>query len=240
MSTITIRSVRRDDLETLAALDQRVWRRRKDTPILTIGEFRAWYEEDTPFFLVAECDGRVCGYYFGHEICFHPKNASAFIGPKWRTGRGYSNHPHAPGTRECVYGISVVATDGAGAHLKDEFYNQLEVMGIQYFIGFTRLSGLAGYCRQLEKAHGGMLPYDEADVVLWYAHESMRLLGKKVWTEAPPCPDLPLPRLRRPDPVLAFHVRDTNFGLLGIQPGYMPDAASRDYGACILSSAPHR
>lgn len=240
MSVITIRSAQETDPGALSKLDARAWARRRGTPVLSREEFEEWYQEQTPFFLVAEQEGTHCGYYFGHEIEFHPSRPDEFLDGRRATGRGYSSHPYIPGSRECVYGISVVATvPGAGERLKDEFYNLLEVMGIQYFIGFTRISRFDAYCRTLEGEYG-TLPHAEQDIALWYAYESARLLGMQVWEQAPPCPALRLRPLRRPDPVLAFHVQGTNFRLLGLQAEYMPDVASRNYGVCIASSIPHR
>ncbi len=240
MESITVRSAGASDMDALAALEQRVWSRRRGTPILTREELQEWYEEGSPYFLVAETDAGVCGYYFGRQIAFSPLQAEEFLSPAQATGRGYSAHAHVPG-EDSVYGISVAAeSPGAGMRLQDEFYRLLEVMGIQYFVGFTRLSTLDRYCKRIERANGGALPYPEEAVALWYVYDSARLLDMQAWPSTPPCPPLALPPLSRPDPVLAFHVRGTAFRLLGLLPNYMPDAASRNYGACIASSAPHR
>lgn len=237
MSSITTRSVRATDLDALAALEAKVWRRH-GTPVLRREDLLAWYEEESPYFLVAEKDGALCGYYFGRQVAFSPKRVSEFLDPTRVTGKGFSTHVHDP-LQDSFYGISVVATvPGAGALLNEHVHQLLETMGMQYFVGFTRLSCFRAYVARVQEVHNG-LPYPLDDIALWYAHESAQLLGMRVWEEARPKPPLTLPPLRRPDPVLAFHVRGTTFGLLDILLNYMPDPASMNYGALIASSYPH-
>lgn len=238
MNSITTRSVRVTDLDALAALEVAVWKRH-GTPILTREDLLAWYEEESPYFLVAEKDGEICGYYFGRQVSFSPKRLDEFLDPAHITGKGFSAHVHDP-LQDTFYGISVVATvPGVGALLNEQIHQLLETMGMQYFVGFTRLSCFRAYVERVQKKYGGQLPYALDDIALWYAHESAALLSMRVWKEAHPKPSLILPPLRRPDPVLAFHVRGTTFGLLAILPNYMPDPASMNYGAFIASSYPH-
>lgn len=238
MKAIRTRPVAADDLDDLAALEMRVWKRR-GAPVLTRDELEAWYAEQSPYFIVAEGSKGICGYYFGRQIAFTPERLDAFLDPSQVTGRGVSNHAHDP-AQDSVYGISVVAeVPGVGTLLNDAVHELLEVMGIRYFVGFTRLSRLDAYLRQLEE-HGS-LPYPEADIAHWYAEQSARLLAMPRLRQAGAVPLLTgLPPLRRPDPVLAFHVRGTTFGLLAVLSGYMHDPASRNYGACIASTYPHR
>jgi len=238
MQQVIIRSVQESDINALAALEARVWQRH-NTPILSQDELYEWYSEKSPYFLVAEYEGTVCGYYFGRQIAFAPDRIDAFLNPSQVSGKGYSLHRHDP-AHDSVYGISVASeVPGVGGQLNAAVHQLLEVMGIRYFVGFTRLSRLRAYVEKVETLHGGVLPYSLNDLVLWYAHESAELLRMPVWKEAKPKPTLSLPRLRRPDPVLAFHVRGTNFGLLTVLPNYMPDPASKNYGAFIASAAPH-
>lgn len=238
MSTIVTRPVDERDLDALAVLETRIWKRRQ-TPILSREELEEWYSERSPYFIVAEGSEGICGYYFGRQIAFSPDRLDAFLDPTLVTGRGLSDHPHDP-SQDSVYGISVAASvPGAGALLNDAVHELLEVMGIRYFVGFTRLSRLDAYLQTIEKQ--GPLPYDQHQIARWYAQESARLLTMPRWEQAEPVPVLAgLPSVRRPDPVLAFHVRGTTFGLLAVLPGYMHDPASRNYGACIVSGYPHR
>lgn len=238
MNTVITRPVEEQDLDGLAALEARVWKRRH-APILTRKELAEWYDERSPYFIVAEDPDGICGYYFGRQIAFSPDRLDAFLDPALITGRGLSNHPHDP-SQDSVYGISVVAeVPGVGALLNDAVHELLEVMGIRYFVGFTRLSRLSAYLEYLERT--GPLPYDEELIAQWYAHESATLLRMPRWEQAEASPSLAsLPPLRRPDPVLAFHVQGTTFGLLAVLPNYMEDPASRNYGACIASGYPHR
>jgi hypothetical protein len=238
MNAIIVRSVRYADLEALSALEVRVWKRH-ETPILSHSDLATWYAEESPYFLVAEGPKGICGYYFGRQVAFAPERMHEFLDPAHVTGLGMSDHLHDP-SQDSVYGISVVSEiSGAGALLNDAVHQLLEVMGIRYFVGFTRLSRLGAYVSRLMAQHGA-LPYKEEEIALWYAHQSAHLLQMPHWTMAQPCPTLTLIPLRRPDPVLAFHVRGTNFGLLAILANYMPDPASLNYGALIASAYPHR
>lgn len=240
-SLIEIRHVERTDLDALAELETAVWTD-LGTPILTKEDLTAWFEEGSPFFFIAESDGVPCGYYFGRRVRFRLEEHGAFFDPALMTGHGWSAHAHDP-SGNCLYGINIVSTKrGTGRVLYDAVHDLLEVMGLDYSVGITRLSGLDAYLSGIERADGGTLPYPEDKIALWYAHESARMLGLRSWNECQAKPELKgLPELKEPDPVLAFHVRGTTFGILGILPGYIvPDPESRDYGAMILSSFPHR
>lgn len=239
MVAITVRSVRASDLDALAELEMSAWKRH-GTPILSREDLATWYAEESPYFLVAEDATGICGYYFGRQIDFSPARLDEFLDPARVTGKGMSDHPHDP-YGDSVYGISVVSkTPGAGTLLNEYIHQLLEVMGIRHFVGFTRLSKFSAYVERVTSMYQNESRHSLDDIALWYAHESSALLDMRQWKEALPKPTLSLPPLRRPDPVLAFHVRGTNFGLLTILPNYMPDPASMNYGALIASSYPHR
>jgi hypothetical protein len=123
---------------------------------------------------------------------------------------------------------------GAGRALYEAVHVLKEQMRIRYSIAFTRLTGLSAFLDETEP----VAPIDA--MALWYAHESARLLGLRTWKECMPAPALPLASLLKPDAMLAFHTKGTRFCLLGILANYMPDPASRDYGALIFSEFPHR
>jgi len=228
--SITVRPVQRCDLEALVKIEVRAWKRR-GIPALKLEELEAWCGERSPLFLVAESEGELCGYYFGRLIRFSLKDANSFLEPA-KTGWEWDRHPHEPGANS-AYGICVASTVlGAGSALNVAVHDLLALHRIRYFIGISRLAGLDRFMQKIENGS------DEA--ALWYAHASAILLDMPVWSVCPPMPKLSWSLPRRPDPVLAFHVAGTAFGLVGVLPNYMPDPASRNYGAVILSEFPHR
>lgn len=234
---IIVRPVRNTDLPVLARLEDAAWKRH-GIPALTLPDLSAWYEEYSPLFLVAESEGKISGYYFGRIIRFALEDAHTFLTPVecaggWEWGR----HPHDPNA-DSAYGICVVSVvPGAGIALNNVVQDILCKRRIRYFVGVSRLSRFDRFFKTAQISGSDQTEYDSA---LWYVHESASLLSMPVWTQCAPKPCVMLPKLRRPDPVLAFHVRGTSFGLLGVLPNYMPDAASRNYGAVILSEFPHR
>jgi hypothetical protein len=236
-----VRHVERDDIPALARLETAVWTG-LGTPILTETELSNWLDEGSPFFLIAESDGVPCGYYFGRRVRFSIERHGSFFDPRLMTGHGWSAHAHDP-AGNCLYGINIASIKrGSGRVLYEAVHDLLDVMGLDYSVGITRLSGLDAYLSGIERTNDGALPYPEDAIALWYAHESARLLGLRSWSECQAKPELEgLPELTEPDPVLAFHVRGTTFGTLGILSGYIvPDPESRDYGAMIVSAFPHR
>lgn len=235
---ITVRPVRRDDLEPLSLLDTAAYARH-GIPSMSLAELAAWYEEESPLFLVAEHENRLCGYYYGRLIRFDvDEDAEAFCAPRPEGTWQWDRYPHNP-VAESAYGICVAATvPGAGAALNAGIHDVLEHRRVRYYVGISRLSRLDRYVESI-KSLGGELP-DEGEIALWYTYQSADLLHMPIWPACPRRPCVLLPELRRPDPVLAFHVQGTTFGLLGLLPDYMPDAASRNFGAVIVSEFPHR
>ncbi|HEX2792773.1 MAG TPA: hypothetical protein VHO23_03605 [Candidatus Paceibacterota bacterium] len=236
---LTVRNAASHDIEQLIAIEAAAWHG-SGAPLLAREQFADWLEERSPYFLVAEKEGAACAYYFGRLIAFAPERIEAFLDPALVTGNGWSAHRANP-FGNAVYGISVASVArGAGRALMDAVHERLRRDRVRYFLGFTRMTGLDAYLQGLERAGAGRLPAPEASVALWYAHENARLLGLRAWREGAARPALDLAPLRVPDPVIAFHVRGSTAGLMAVLPGYMPDRASRNYGALFVSERPHR
>ena len=237
MSAFTVRPVRRNDLSALAALEQRIWRPLA-TPALSENDFRAWHEEDSPYFLLAEDEAGVCAYTFARQIRFSytPADIAAFH----RIGEhGVSTYPHDPNGNS-IYGISIASErKGAGGALIRYRHEALEANRVPFIIGFSRLAGFASYLQSAEEAIKG-LPDDPNAIALWYAHECARRSSMRSWGRCRAQPQVALPPVPTPDPVLGFHARHTRYGILDVVPGYLPDPESRNYGVSILSGYPHR
>jgi hypothetical protein len=232
-NSFQVRPARESDLDALAVLEQHVWSP-LGTPVLSREDLAAWFAECSPFFLVAEHGGQVCGSYFGRLITLTKEKALGFLDPSHATGKGFSAFAHEPGAPD-LYGINILSdVRGAGRALYEEVHLLKVRMRIRYSIAFTRLTGLASFL--MERG-----PVADTDAMaLWYAQESARLLGLRVWPECVPALQLALSPLHEADAMLAFHTKGTQFGLLGVLPNYMPDPASSNYVALIFSDFPHR
>lgn len=234
----TIREVRESDLSALVGIEQKRWSR-EGTDILGIELLTQWYETQSPFFLVAEKNEEITGFYYGMQVHFSMDTIEEFTSADARTDQGYTKHTHDP-SGISAYGVNVVTiAPEAGVALNQEVHRRLVAMKAPYFIGFTRLVHLDHYLRGVEATNGGKLPYPESEIALWYAHQTMKMIDARVWSQCSKEPDLDLPPLRRPDTILAFHVHHTRFGLVRVVPQYMEDPKSRNYGAFIVSDWPH-
>lgn len=233
--TYVVREVRESDLPTLVTIEKERWTR-EGTEILGFETLHEWFKNQSPFFLVAERDGRIDGFYYAIQVHFTPSEVERHAGEDAQTHRGWSTHAHDPSATS-VYGVNIVqrATE-AGIALNTALHQRIKNQGMLYFIGIPRLVNLDLYLRGIERRNGGTLPYTESDIALWYAHESMKLLGQtRIWQECTPQPTLALPPLRRPDTLLKFSVAGISAGLLRIVPNLMKDPKSRGYGAFLVS-----
>lgn len=230
-----VRPVRSEDLPKLAAIEQKRWER-EGTEIMDLKTLTQWYETGSPFFLVAECNGKIDGFYHAIQVHFSLDAIEEHTSLEAQTGHGYSKHTHDP-TGNSVYAVNVVVVaPEAGAALNAAVHERIRALQMVYFIGVSRLVHLNRYLKSIEELHGGSLPYEEESIALWYAHESMKMLKtNKTWVQCTPQPHLELPSLRRPDSLLKFHVESINAGLLRIIPNFMKDPKSRNYGAFLAS-----
>jgi hypothetical protein len=237
--TYLVREVQKTDLPQLAEIEQKRWER-EGTEIMTLEILTEWYETRSPFFLLAEKDGVVEGFYHAIQVDFSLNEIEKFTAPEMQTHHGCSIHAHDPKARS-VYAMNVVVIKGgAGEALNAEIHRRLKDLEMLYFIGVPRLVNLDHYLKSVEMIHGGTLPYPEEDIALWYAHESMKMMEtNRPWAECATQPDLCLPPLRRPDLLLKFTVKSIHAGLLRIIPNFMKDPKSRNYGA-FLASELHR
>lgn len=232
------RDVRKSDLPALAMIEQQRWAR-EETAILTLNDLNKWFETNSSFFIVAEGEDGIVGYYYGMQVHFSIAEIDVFTAPDTLTNRGYTKHTHDPHGLS-VFGETVVTTTPhAGVVLNDEIHRRLHRKQIKFFTGYSRLVHLNQYLEKVERENDGVLPYPEATIALWYAQKSMDMLGAKRWEGCLPLPNCTLPPLRRPDTILKFHVEGTNAGLLRVVSNYMPDKKSRNYGAFLMSEFPH-
>lgn len=233
-----IREVEERDLQKLQAIEQQRWSR-EGTAILPLQTLQEWFRSKSPYFLVAEKNEEIYGFYYGMQVHFSLGAIEEFTGADARKNQGYTDHVHTPeGTS--VYGVNVVTiAPEVGMLLNAEVHRRVFASKAEYFLGFTRLVHLDHYLKSLEAANSGKLPYNESEIALWYAHQTMKKIGAYVWQECSKEPILSLPPPRRSDTILRYHVEGTLLGLLRVVPNYMHDPKSRSYGAFIASKWPH-
>jgi hypothetical protein len=226
-----IRPVRPSDLVDLARLEQEVWTPLA-APVLSLSNLSEWYEDHSPFFLVAEDAGTLCGYYFGRCITYCQATVSEFLCPTYTAGKGYTTHPHEP-EGNCLYGISIASQKpGAGHALYVRVQEIYRERGLRYSIGISRLPGLDLYLRTYEHTESTVSgPPSLSMMALWYSLESARLCTGISSLELTMLQELHLPKLSTPDPVLAFHLRNLPYRIRGI----IPDPQSRGFGALLVS-----
>ena len=226
---IIIRPVRLQDLDKLAVLEKKAWQRR-ETEILSETSLRKWYEERSPFFIVAELNQEICGYYFARQVHFNPTDTDKFL-------EQFDSDDSLPPNPEgrSVYAQSVVATTpGAGTALHHAIHELFKIYGIEYFIGFSRMPMFSRFAKRIKESEVGSR-YSLDTLALWYAHESLERLGMEAWPQCTAKPKLSLPPLRKPDPVIAFHGKAIKMSLLRVMPNYMQDPESLNYGALLAS-----
>ncbi len=238
--SMIVRATTEADLDTLVALEEKAWKRH-EVPALTRSELNMWYAQRSPFFLVAEVDGVISGYYYGIQVEFSIETMDAFVAPSEDGGAVYHKHRHDP-HGSSVYGISVASlTPGVGQALNSKVHELLAILDARYFVGFSRMFLFDKYASRLERGNNGILPFDQDALALWYAHESARVARMRPWGDI--CtkkPSIDLPPLHRADPIMAFHALNVRVGLTRILPNYMHDPSSRNYGAFLVSEAPHQ
>lgn len=231
---IKIRKVVEADLGLLAELEVKTWSP-LSIPALTYSELTEWYEGGSPFFLVACANEVPCGYYYGILTTFDLETQDEFFrsrgSPLWKPP------PHdSRGTS--LYGVNIISNmRGAGTALYGSVREACRRMRLVFSVGVSRMPGLDRYLTE----NPGAELYDPDEVALWYALRNGELLGMRNWSVCPPLPQIVLPPLSAPDPVLATHAKGGHFGITGIQRQYIePDPESRGYGVRIVSAYPHR
>lgn len=233
-SEIFVRPVREEDLSVIVAMEERTWPSMGADP-LSRKTLTAWYLEKSPFFLIAECSGTPCGFYFGRMITLTEETALTFLDQTLMSSGGIHQYPYAKHGNS-VYGITMLSTvKGAGRALYTAVWKRKKALCIKYSIGISRLSDFRNFAMMLNAAKVSL-----DDIALWYATSSARQLGLRMWPSCKAVQEwLPTHTLQKPDRMLAFHTYGTSFGLLGVLPGFMTDPESMNYGAVILSEHPH-
>jgi hypothetical protein len=233
-NTITVRQAAIGDIPELCSIEKEVWSK-TNTAYFGTSEFTAMICEDSPFFLVAVKDSRICGYYYGKLVTLSKKVISLFMDAQNIDGAGCCKISHTS-AGSSLYGISVVSIIlWAGVTLQKAVDQKCVELGLSCAIGYSRLSGLRKYSESI-----GVVGFSEYKIVHWYVCESARLLKLSLSeiefaTQRKSAFDSVLPKISAPDKILAFHTRRKKCTLLKIIPNYMTDTESINYGVLLLS-----
>jgi hypothetical protein len=234
-TVFAIREAAECDIPALTALELAVWEPLGMRP-MSSEDLQRWYEANSPFFLVAERDDLIVGYYFGQYNDFDLDRIDEYTKIDMITGKGYINLAHDP-CGDSLYGISIVSTArGAGSALYEIVRERLESLKKKYYFGFCRLAKLKEYLDTLPPEFRLYAESQNADAIaLWYAHECIQLIGGKIWGICTPKPEFALPHPPI-DPVLLHHARSCagQFGLVRVVPRFMDDRESKGYVAFLV------
>ncbi len=238
MSTFVVREVRAGDIPLLEEFEKKVWGG-LSTAVLTADILGEWLRAGSPFFLLAEADGEIAGYFYGQFCGFSLETIDDFTSPRVLGKSGYTTPVHAPNGNS-VIGITIASCiPGAGKALNKEVYKRVHLLKKDFYIGHSRLSGLAAYWESLTpSARERAQAYGESTVALWYAHQCMKLVDGKIWEDlCTPAPTLDLPAPTVPDGALSFNAKGTDFGLLRVVDNYMIDPESKNFAAFLAHDA---
>jgi len=229
-----VREVAEKDLPALVDIENRVWSALESLPI-SHEILKKWLEERSPFFLVAETDGQIVGYYFGQFNDFDFDKLNKYTNLDIFTGKGYINIPHDP-RGDSLYGITITSiAPGAGSALYHEVLTLWKKLKKRYYFGYCRLSGFKAYLEGLNLDEQRIAETVLDKTALWYAHTCMKMVGGKIWSQCDPQLDLALPA-PPPDQILSFHSKccGGKFGLVCVLPCFASCPESRGYAAFLV------
>lgn len=198
--------------------------------------FRTWLKVHPEAFLVAETGGQVVGYTYSQRVNFNWSRLNRFENFDRTTGRGYTEDTHDR-TGNAFQGVSIASTcKGAGRALFDATFRLMECLGMDFYVGLSRISGFAQYARSLE---GTRLATRNEEMLTRaaraYALKCAMMAQTKVWSTAHADGVGLYPEPAAPDAVLTAHLRDRpNFGLARVVPDCMHDDQSLNYAAVIV------
>ncbi|MBN1585392.1 hypothetical protein JW899_03430 [Candidatus Uhrbacteria bacterium] len=194
-----------------------------------------WFRVNPEGLTVAERGSTVVGYSYSQRVDFDFEKIGLFTTHDQATDSGYTAATHRP-NGNALYGVTVCsAWPGAGWHLMADTFALARRLGTEYTMGMSRMPRFDRFMKK-NGQDGNLIPdsFPERDLALWYALETARIVNGTVWPNVGPKPDLPLPELRHPDPVIVHHLRFRNHGLAALLPNAVRDPQSRNYAALIV------
>ncbi len=235
--TMSVRRVTSSDIPRIAELEIERWGRIPGVPPLTTHILYEWFNEQSPFFLVAvytNTDGSeaIHGYYFGRLIPQEDTDTliTKFVESEHLRNSGYTEQVHDP-HGSIFYGINVTSIHpNAGIALQDAIISLLKIYRINKMIGVARLSGFRYY---LSKLSTNLT--DPATAAYQYTYRQLRKMNGFISNPDELLTD-DYPEPIHHDRVLYYHVHThRSHKLLTCLP-YLPnDTKSAGWGALLIA-----
>lgn len=219
-----------DDLPAIAKVEYEIWKN-EGTDVFSLCHVKSWFDVNPAGFFVAKIDENVIGYAFMQMMLLDPDKLelpSTFIET---IGDGFCKKSHIP-SGNFHYCVSVCATRfGAGKLLVDAMLSRAAELN-KPLIGVSRIVSFGRFIDSVREVNG-LVSLDEHDktMIAWqYAAKTAKIVrGDASEPPSPIRPEIILPDIKRPDPVLAGYLKN-RFRMVRPLPDYLHDPKSADFG----------
>ena len=234
-----LRRATTNDVDQVCQIEKEAFKN-TGTPTFTVEQVSAWLEVNPQGFWVAEKGAQVVGFSYFQLIKFDLTRISGLRSFNQVTDDGYTRKSHDPAGKT-IFGLTLDSIDpGAGLVIGVFLINYFIRHNFQYIMGTSRVPGFAGYLEGVKKNNcfAEISSELEAEIALWYALESAIMVKGKISSTMPPKPNLSLPPLEKPDPLLAYYLAIPGSGLYAFLPDFIHDPPSRDFAFLTLIENP--
>jgi hypothetical protein len=239
---IIVRKARLDDFSELEIIEKSVWEK---IGLLVLGSkyFNSWRQVHPEGFLVAEADGKICGYIYLQSCFFDPYNPVLLGNWSEVCDNGYTVNSHNP-AGNCLFAVSACSImPGAGRKLVESSLALTREQNKKYSTGYCRIPGFAKFYGQVmaeNKAGSGKIEQGlELNLALWYCLKCVTLVkGNAASHLKLPTLNLTMPVIENPDPTLSKVVKNADIFYYGLIPGFIADPQSRDFAAVTVYVSP--
>ena len=153
---ITVRAAVPQDYEQFLAAEVAAWQG-SEVPPISQEQFLTWLEVFPQGLLVAELEGWICAHHFAQICQFDLSDETDNRSWDEITDGGFCRGTHTL-AGNALYGVSVSScVRGAGRAVFSAAVNQIQSLGLDYYVGACRLPSLASYASRV-----GRLPDEVA------------------------------------------------------------------------------
>ena len=199
---------------------------------------RAWLETCPEFLLIARKDGNIVGYASSQRVDFSFDRLDEVRTYDELTDRGTFRASHRK-QGSALNTVNLASIDrGAGMALIAASLLLGVGMSLQYILACARMPGLDAWLKTVEASGKPDARLPLGTLALWYALETARLAGGKVWPCLTEHPSPDLPPLAEADPVVRKQLAFAGSGLAAVRTGFMKDPQSRDCQAILVADMP--